>query len=199
MSTAPRDKLAALRHALEEYESGAGGGELFDHEKDAAMAKVRNRALLLLDHRARSRHELKTRLLALDFDPEIVADVIADLIRLGLVDDESFAKEWVRQRHAARGKSRWVLDRELQQKGIGAEERAAALSQVSEESEEEQARVLAFKKARSIKAVPADRGDFDKQLRRVVGVLARRGYSQAASLRIAREALEERISRLEED
>lgn len=196
MSKPTAEKLAKLRDALEQYESGAVESEVFDVEKDQATAAVRERALLLLDHRARSRHELGQRLLALDFDPTVVEEVIADLVRLGLVNDADFAQEWVRQRHKSRGKSRSILDRELREKGVGAQERADALAQVSEESEEEIAYALAAKKARSIKEVPEDWKEFNQQLRRVVGVLARRGFAQSASLRIAKQAVEERLSEL---
>lgn len=111
------EKLEKLRRALEDYESGATGGGLFDVEAEEAKAKVRNRALLLLDQRARSRKELSDRLIGLEFDPEVVESVLDDLANVGLLDDAAFAREWVRQRHARRGKSARVLDRELQRKG----------------------------------------------------------------------------------
>ena len=98
------EKLEKLRRALEAYESGDAGGQLIDAEAEAAKAPVRSRALGLLDQRARSRKELRDRLVAADFEPEVVDTVVDDLAGVGLVDDEAFAKEWVRQRHARRGK-----------------------------------------------------------------------------------------------
>ena len=82
---------------------------------------------------------------------------------------------------------------------MAADIRADALSQVSPEDEEAQARVLAEKKARAVKAPPTDRQEYDKHLRRVVGVLARRGYSSEMSLRVARETLDARIDALNSD
>lgn len=58
------------------------------------------------------------------------------------------------------------------------------------------ARALAEKKARSLKSVPADRKERDKELRRIVGVLARRGFNEGMSLNIAISALEERCEEL---
>ena len=197
MSKPAPEKLEKLRQALAEYESGAAGGGLFDAEAEEAKAKVRSRALLLLGQRARSRKELSDRLLALEFDAEVVEMVLDDLTHVGLLDDATFAKEWVRQRHARRGKSARVLDRELQEKGVSQALRSEALEQVTEESEESIAQALAVKKARSVKTVPADRAEREKYLRRIVGVLARRGFNQGMSMRIAIAALDARIAELE--
>ena len=113
--------------------------------------------------------------------------------------DAAFAREWVRQRHARRGKSAWVLDRELQRKGVAQVDRAEALEQVTQESEQSIMEDLAAKKARSVKTIPEDRAERDKVLRRIVGVLARRGFNEGASLRVAKAALEARCAELENE
>lgn len=189
------EKLARLQRAIDEFEEG----DLFDARRDEALAPVRKRALGLLDQRARSRHELRERLIKAEFAPELVDEVLASLERASLIDDSSFAHEWVRQRAARRGKSAKALDLELRDKGVAADVRASALAQISEEDEEAQARSVAEKKARALKAMPADRVEYDKALRRVVGVLARRGYSSGMSMRIARAALDERLDELRAD
>ena len=193
--TGQQEKLEKLRQALRDHAAGEGTG-LFDHEAEAAKAQVRKRALGLLDQRARSRHELRQRLCDLDFEEVIVDEVLDDLAAVHLLDDAAFAREWVRQRHARRGKSARVLDRELVDKGVAAPTRVAALAQIAPEDEEATARELARKKARSIRVVPADRAERDKALRRIVGVLARRGFSSGMSLSLACEALDERVAEL---
>lgn len=190
------EKLEKLRQALEAYETGDAGGQLVDANAEAAKAPVRSRALGLLDQRARSRKELRDRLVAADFEPDVVEDVVDDLAGVGLVDDETFAKEWVRQRHARRGKSARALNMELKEKGVEAADRAAALEQITEESEEAVARRVAEKKARALKSVPADRHERDKFLRRIVGTLARRGYRQELVMRISIDVLDARIAEL---
>ena len=190
------EKLEKLRRALEAYESGDAGGQLIDAEAEAAKTPVRSRALGLLDQRARSRKELRDRLVAADFEPDVVDTVVDDLAGAGLVDDEAFAKEWVRQRHARRGKSARALNLELKEKGVEAADRAIALEQITEESEEAVARQVAEKKARTLKRVPADRHERDKFLRRIVGTLARRGYNQELVMRISIEVLDARIAEL---
>lgn len=195
-NTPDPEKIAQLRESLAQYASGEGGG-FFDREAEEAKAQVRKRALGLLDQRARSREELRGRLIDAEFDPGVVDGVLDDLQRSRLIDDATFAHEWVRQRHARRGKSARVLDRELREKGVDTALRADALEQIDQSDEEATARTFAEKKARSLKAAPVDRDDYNRQLRRVVGVLARRGFDGGMSMRLAREALDARIAELD--
>lgn len=197
--TAPEpsaEKLAKLRQALEDYAEGAVDNPLFDHEAEEIKAEVRARALRLLDERARSRHELCERLVKLEFAKPVIEDVLEDLASVGLINDELFASEWVRQRHARRGKSARALNQELIRKGISSSVRAQALEQIDDDDEEAMAWTLAVKKAKSIKHPPADRAERDKALRRIVGVLARRGFNEGMSLNLARRALEQRCEEL---
>lgn len=192
------EKIEKLRKALDNFERAHARGEsdFFDHEKEEKKANVRRRALLLLNQRARSVNELSTRLKALEFEEDIINEVIDDLTRSKLLDDEVFATEWVRQRAARRGKSSRALDRELQEKGVDKQTRAAALEQIDQADERDTARAVAVKKARPETKIPQDRADYDKALRRVVGALARRGFPAGMSMDLAREALDARIEDL---
>lgn len=192
------EKIEKLKKALDNFERAHERGEsdFFDHEKEEKKATVRRRALLLLDQRARSVSELTSRLTALEFEPDIINEVIEDLTRSKLLNDEAFAQEWVRQRAARRGKSSRALDRELQEKGVDKQTRVAALEQINEADERDTARAVAVKKARSESKIPQDRTDYDKALRRVLGALARRGFPAGMSMELAREALDERIEHL---
>ena len=51
-------------------------------------------------------------------------------------------------------------------------------------------------KNRQITKPPADYAEQEKYLRRIVGVLARRGFASGMSFAIAKEALEQRIAEL---
>lgn len=190
------EKLRALQKALEEY---SGAEPLVDENREKALSRVRERALLLLDSRARSRQELRDRLVKAEFEPELVDEVLDSFQRNGLVDDLAFAREWVRQRFERRGKSAAMLDVELQRKGVGEADRAEALSAIDRDDERAVARALATKKAKQVKRIPEDRQQRDKELRRIVGVLARRGFNSGMSLELARGALDERCAELEED
>ncbi|WIM66796.1 recombination regulator RecX [Corynebacterium breve] len=196
MNTPDPDKLAKLQAALEAYEAGETS-DLFDHAGEEARAPIRKRALGLLDQRARSRAELRERLVNAEFDPELVDDVLESFERNGLIDDSAFAHEWVRQRAARRGKSSRALDLELRDKGVAPHVRAEALSQLSQSDEESIALAVAEKKARGVREAPQDRAEYDKVLRRIVGALARRGFGASMSLTIGRRALDARIAELE--
>lgn len=198
MPTPDPEKLGRLQAALAAYEAGEVSGSLFDRAEEEALEPVRKRALGLLDQRARSRKELRDRLIRAEFEEALVDRVVDALERSGLVDDEAFAREWVRQRAARRGKSAMALDRELQQKGVASAVRARALEQITDEDEEAAARAVAEKKARGVKHPPGDRGEYDAHLRRIIGVMARRGYSSGMSMRLGREILDARIAELEE-
>ncbi|MBA4506017.1 recombination regulator RecX [Corynebacterium sanguinis] len=186
-------QVAQLKAALEHFQPGT----LFDREEEQTLAPVRTRALRLLDQRARSKSELRSRLISAEFDPELVERVLDSLENSGLVNDAVFASEWVRQRSQRRGKSARALDMELLDKGVAEPVRQEALSQITAEDEEAAARAVAEKKAREVKAAPSDRAEYDKHLRRIVGVMARRGYSSALSLRLGREVLDARIAECE--
>ncbi|MDT9409045.1 recombination regulator RecX [Corynebacterium rouxii] len=193
-SAAQSEKIAQLKAALQNFSSS--NSNLFDHALEEEKAKVRKRALLLLDQRARSVYELTNRLISADFDPHIVEYVVEDLIRANLLNDENFSREWVRQRRQRRGKSRQALTRELRDKGIKPEIIADVVGDIQPEDEQNIARELAYKKARSLKEEPCDYPEYQKALRRTVGVLARRGFSQSMALEIAREAIDARIDEI---
>lgn len=199
MDSQRQEALERLRAELANYDPEKGTG-LFDRAAESKKATVRERALTLLDYRARSTYELRSLLHERldDADPQVIDDVIADLTESRLLDDETFAREWVRQRQERRGKSTRVLDQELRTKGVSSEIRAAVLAEVDPQREIDIARDLAVKKARGVKAIPADRKEYDKELRKIVGVLARRGFPAGASLRLAKEALEARIAELDQ-
>lgn len=189
-------RIEALRRAIADVVVGDGPG-IVDEVAEERRAPIRAHALRLLDQRARSREELRGRLAAdPDRDPADIEAVLDALQESRLLDDVAFAAEWVRQRARRRGKSRRALNRELADKGIDAGIRAGALGQLSDDDERRTAEALAVKKARTIRAVPAGREARDRDLRRVVGVLARRGFPQSMSMDIARAALDARYAEL---
>lgn len=189
-------QLAAIEQLAKEI-SQADGSSFDISATDEAKAPIRKKALRLLDQRSRSRDELRQRLLASEeFSPALIEEVLDSLASARLIDDQQFANEWVRQRAAYRKKSKSVLNRELKEKGVCSEFRREALAQISESDEAAMARKLAHKKAKTIKAVPVDYISKQKDLRKVVGVLARRGFGQGMSTSIARAELEQRYAEL---
>lgn len=150
-------------------------------------------ALRLLGVRARSRQEMRERLARRGFGEETVDDVMARLDKHGLLDDAEFAAQWVRSRSVNSGKGRIALRHELWGKGIDQALIAATLDDVDPDAERAVAqRLVAKKLTPSLRAAArADRADREKILRRLVGMLARRGYPQSLCLSVVTEALAE--------
>jgi regulatory protein len=142
--------------------------------------------LRLLAARARSRAELIDKMAKRGYPDEVVETVLGRLVAVGLVDDEDFAAQWVRSRHTYSGKGKRALSAELRTKGVDAEVIAAALDGIDAGAERVRAEQLVDRKLR--REVLAD-GDDPKVMRRLVGMLARRGYSQSMAVAVVTDAL----------
>ncbi len=130
---------------------------------------------------ARSRAQLRSTLIRRGFAEATAEEVLAEFTELGLVDDASFAQEWVRSRHLRRGLSRFVLARELSQRGIAEDIAEAALALIEPESELAAAESLARKRLRAT-GPPSSRTEWN----RLLAYLARRGYSRDIALPVIR-------------
>jgi regulatory protein len=142
---------------------------------------------ILLDQltgRARSRSELATKLARKRVPPEIATRLLDRFEEVGLVDDAAFAREWVESRQATRGLAKRALSVELRRKGVDDDVIAEAVSEVSADDEEASARELVRRKLRSL-------GRFDDatKMRRLHGMLARKGYPSAVVFRVVREEI----------
>jgi len=146
-------------------------------------------ALRLLGVRARSRHEVRERLLRRGFEDDVVDDVMTRLDRAGLLDDSDFAAEWVRSRHAHSGRGRIALKQELRTKGIDAEVIDEALADIDPGAERANAAQMAAKKLATMRVDLTDRAERDKAYRRLAGMLSRRGYDQSTVIEVVGEVL----------
>jgi len=174
----PEKKRAAKR--VPKSERSAEPEEL---DEDQWREKARGILLRQLTASDKSAKQLKDKLLEKDCPEGIADEVIARFIEVDLVDDEKFANAWVRARTRTRGLARGALKHELRSKGIEDEIAQLALEQVDDADEEERARELVRVKLRP-ESMGADR---DKALRRLVGMLGRKGYNGSLAFRVARE------------
>jgi regulatory protein len=142
--------------------------------------------LRLLTARARSRAELIGKMAKHGYPDEVAEAVLSRLVSVGLVDDEDFAAQWVRSRHTYSGKGKRALAAELRTKGVDAEVIAAALDGIDAGAERGRAEQLVERKLR--REVLAE-GDDPKVMRRLVGMLARRGYNQTMAVAVVTDAL----------
>lgn len=136
--------------------------------------QARTLCLRLLTVRARTRAELHGQLAKRGYPEDISAAVLDRLATVGLVDDADFAEQWVRSRRAKAGKSRRALAAELHTKGVDRDVIASALSEIDAGAERDRAEELVRAKLRR----ETLDGDDARVTRRLVGMLARRGYSQ---------------------
>ena len=125
-----------------------------------------------------------------------IEKVISDFLDSKLLDDEEFALQWVQQRSRLRGKSRRILDAELEEKGVSDRIRQIALEEITDCAEEANARAIAEKRASLIRQQPSGRSEYEKALKRIVAALARRGFSASLSYRLAKEALDAVLAEL---
>ncbi len=162
--------------------------ELPEPEADPA-AIAREICLRLLTDRARTRQELASALAQKGVPAEAAAEVLDRFGEVGLIDDAAFAGQWVRSRHVHRGLGRRAIAVELRRKGVADEVAGEALAEVDAESEDRRARELVDRKLRSlVVGTPDQRATV---ARRLVGMLARKGYGAGTAYRVVREALAE--------
>jgi len=162
-----------------------------EHERDlgpVADPESVARAILLnkLTASAKSRRELADALAAKDVPDDVATRVLDRFEQVGLVDDAAFADTWVRSRQASRGLSRRALSHELRRKGVSDDVISESLEQVDAETERAAAAALVARK------LPSTRGlERARRTRRLVGMLARKGYGPGLAAGVVRDALAE--------
>lgn len=161
-------------------------------DPDADPADVaRTIVLRALTASAKSRKQLAQKLSERHIPPEVAEAVLDRFEEVQLVDDAAFAEQWVRNRFNTRSLARGALRRELGEKGITGEVAEAALEQLAVEDETEAARELVSRKLTpSNLALLEVEGGRDKLVRRLVGQLARKGYSPGMALNIVNQQLD---------
>lgn len=156
---------------------------------DADPESVARKILLdQLTRRARTRKELNDKLASRQVPEEIATRLLDRFEEVGLVDDDAFARSWVSQRHSAegggKGLARRALAQELRRKGVDDETAREALDELDPASEEESARALVRRRLRTL-----SRFDDTTATRRLVGMLARKGYSSGLAFTVVRDEL----------
>jgi regulatory protein len=141
--------------------------------------------LRLLAARPRTRAELHGALTRKGVDEDAAQAALVRLEEVGLVDDAAFAETWVRSRHVRSGQARTALVAELRRKGVDEAAAREAADEVDPAAEEQRARELVRTKLRG-QAAPNDE---TAAIRRLVSMLARKGYPQGLAIRVAREEL----------
>lgn len=148
--------------------------------------RARAICLRLLTGTPRTRKQLADALRKREIPDDVADEVLSRFEEVGLINDSAFADAWVESRHHGRGLARRALAQELRTKGVDSTLIDEAVGQLDSEQEEATARELVARKLRSTRGL-----DRDRRLRRLAGMLARKGYSEGMALRVVRQALEE--------
>jgi len=143
---------------------------------------------ILLDQltgQARSRKELADKLAKKNVPTEVAERLLDRFEEVGLVDDEAYARMWIASRQPGKGLAGRALAQELRRKGVDEEIVREAVAEIDPEDEEEAARALVRKKLRSLRNV-----DRTTATRRLVGMLARKGYGSGLAFGVVRDELD---------
>ncbi|MBM3316168.1 hypothetical protein FJY71_10120, partial [candidate division WOR-3 bacterium] len=137
--------------------------------QEEELRKCRDYALLLLSYRARTRAELKQRLVRKGFAPDIAGATVERLAELKLVDDEKFAAAFTQDRITIGHKGKWRVRGELIKRGVGRQEIEEALKSAPDETQAARELVEQYAK-RYARLEP------EVRRRRLFALLSRRGF-----------------------
>jgi len=137
-----------------------------------------------LSAQARTRSELADILAGREIPDEVAAKVLDRFGEVGLIDDAAFASAWVESRHRGRGLAKRALAQELRRKGVDDELARDALDELDPDQEAATARALVRRKLPSMRSL-----DRQVAMRRLLGMLARKGYPGGLAMTIVKEEL----------
>lgn len=138
-----------------------------------------------LTDRAHSRADLAQTLAQKHVPAEVAEAVLVKFEAAGLINDEEFARSWVQSRQRGKGLARNLLAMELRRKGVDEEVALRALSELDPEVEREAAHRLVQRKLRTMQGL-----DQQVRIRRLVGLLARKGYAPQVAFDMVRQELD---------
>jgi regulatory protein len=147
--------------------------------------QARALCLRLLTAQARTRAELAGQLKKRGYPDAVSAKVLDRLADVGLVDDAGFAEQWVQSRRANASKGKRALAAELRTKGLDDDVITDALNGIDAAAEYDRAANLVRTKLRRENLD----GDDARVARRLIGMLARRGYSETLCFDVVRTEL----------
>lgn len=142
-----------------------------------------DRAVRYLAHRPRSIAEIRRKLRDYEVDDVVIDEVIERLEKFGYVNDEEFARYWVRNREEFRPRGAMALRAELREKGISSQIIDLVLADLDSY---ESAYNAAQKKLNSLRG--KDQFTFR---RRLSGFLGRRGFDYGTINDVVQNLIEE--------
>ena len=156
-----------------------------EKNKEIEAADAAKQVLLRrLSHAPRTRKKLAKDLKDKDISDEVANVALDRFEEVGLINDQALASNYVSSQHERKGLGKNALRQQLRAKGVSDDVALEAISQISDDQEFQAAFALACKKIRSLQ-----KDDAKTQLRKIVGVLARKGYPSNLAFRVAKEVI----------
>jgi regulatory protein len=140
--------------------------------------------LRLLERRARSRHELAEALRSRRVPDDAAETVLNRFVEVGLIDDVAFAQSLTGAVQRERGLSRRAVAHKLRQRGVPDEVVDETVADIDPAGERARAEQLVARRRRSLASLPPE-----VQTRRLVGLLARKGYPSGMAYEVVRAEL----------
>ncbi len=159
---------------------------LGDPEQDLGDPEAVARTICLqqLTSRARSRAELAATLHQRGVPDEPAARVLDRFTEVGLIDDAALAHAMAGAQHRERGLARRAVAAKLRQRGLADEVVAQAVAEIDPDTERERAMALVDRRRPALAGLPVP-----VQQRRLVGLLARKGYSAGLAYDVVQRAV----------
>lgn len=179
-------------------EQNQAGAEPKRKKATDAYTRAKNTVYNQLAYSAKSRYQLRQKLESKGFETELIESLLDKFEAAHLIDDAEYARSFVTQRGTGKKLSRSALRRELKERGITGDLAEEALAARTDEDERRDAAELVRKKLRPAMNF-SDRTEKEKIMRRLVGMLARRGYSSSVAFSVVKEEIERYCSEWEED
>jgi len=143
--------------------------------------RAREIALRSLNHAPRSAAQLRHKLISREVDPELADEIIQRYREVGLIDDAALAASIVRTRRAEKGLAPRAIRTELVRKGF---EPALIDDVLADWDGSIDPRALELARRKWDASSGADEAT---RTRRVVSLLARKGYSPSAAFAVVKE------------
>jgi regulatory protein len=181
----------ASRSSFRPAKGGRGGRDREAPELDAPPepdadpeSVARQICLHQLEFAPRTRAELAATLAKRGVPDEVAETVLGRFTEVGIIDDALFSEMWVTSRHRGRGLAGRALQQELRRKGVDDETARVALESLEPDQERATARALVDRRLPATRNLAAD-----ARVRRLAGMLARKGYPAGVAFGVVREAL----------
>ncbi len=162
---------------------GPGAGEPEDPPGDPESV-ARLICLRLLDNSPRTRAQLAAALHRKGVPDDAAQTVLNRFSDVGLIDDQAFAEAWVSSRHSGRGLASRALRQELSRRGVDQQTAANAVAGLDADTERQTARTLVRRRKQRLTGLAPD-----VAVRRLVGMLARKGYPPGLAYAVVQEEL----------